>query len=83
MARIIQKITCKLPEGQQRIESGPLQVNEDWPGTFIRGDNAIYYAFSLQLMLDRLKREGIQLIPFGEENILKNLIEDLNSCQSQ
>jgi hypothetical protein len=24
-----------------RIETGPLQIDDDWPGVFIRGDNAL------------------------------------------
>jgi len=28
------------PEDGKRVETGPLQVGDDWPGMFIRGDNA-------------------------------------------
>lgn len=31
-----------------RPETGSLQFGEDWPGTFIRGDNAMYLAYSLE-----------------------------------
>ena len=24
-----------------RVETGPLQIDDDWPGVFIRGDNAL------------------------------------------
>lgn len=35
-----------------RLETGPVQVNQDWPGVFIRGDNAAYYSMHLRAMLD-------------------------------
>lgn len=30
-----------------RPETGPMQFGEDWPGIFIRGDNAAHYAYCL------------------------------------
>lgn len=29
------------PEGLPRMESGPVQFGDDWPGVFIRGDHAL------------------------------------------
>lgn len=37
---------------ESRVETGPLQFNDDWPGTFIRGDNAGWYAMLLGQLLD-------------------------------
>lgn len=34
-----------------RVETGPLQFGDDWPGTFIRGDNAFGYRLALQRVL--------------------------------
>lgn len=31
-----------------RVETGPVQFGDDWPGIFIRGDNAFGYAMELQ-----------------------------------
>ena len=42
----------KLPGVADRVETGPVQFGDDWPGTFIRGDNAGHYAMYLQLFLD-------------------------------
>lgn len=39
------------PEGG-RVETGPVQFGDDWPGTFIRGDNAGYYALLLNQLLE-------------------------------
>ena|ERR1700720_1643418 len=42
----IRKLEVKLPPND-RIETGPVQFNDDWPGFFIRGDNA----FALRLAM--------------------------------
>lgn len=30
----------RLPAAEPRVESGPLQIGNDWPGTFFRGDES-------------------------------------------
>lgn len=35
-----------------RIETGVLAINDDWPGVFIRGDDAAYYAACTRHLLD-------------------------------
>lgn len=30
-----------MPDGMQRMESGPIQFGDDWPGFFLRGDHAM------------------------------------------
>jgi hypothetical protein len=42
-------------DGQGRVETGPVRFGDDWPGTFIRGDNAFYYAMSLRQVIHGLK----------------------------
>jgi len=54
----IQKITVENLE--ERIETGPLQINDDWPGTFIRGDNAAYYALMLGELLSTRKEDDYE-----------------------
>lgn len=34
-------IKLPLPDGMPRMESGPVQFGDDWPGIFLRGDNAV------------------------------------------
>lgn len=34
-----------------RIENGPIQFGADWPGVFIRGDDALGYAATLRKLL--------------------------------
>lgn len=43
------------PEGG-RVEDGPVQFGDDWPGTFLRGDSSAGYAISLQMVLDEYAR---------------------------
>jgi hypothetical protein len=61
----MQKITADLSEipcpfGDRphgaRVETGPLQINNDWPGVFIRGDNAMYDAMQCRQAHARLKK---------------------------
>jgi hypothetical protein len=41
-----------LPEQENRVESGAVQFGNDWPGVFIRGDNALFYAMALKRVLE-------------------------------
>lgn len=62
----IQTITAdlsQLPEPfpgspANRVETGALQINDDWPGVFIRGDNAMHYAMSVKQVLTKLEAES-------------------------
>lgn len=42
-----------LPEQSERVETGPLRFGTDWPGLFIRGDDAGRHAWSLHCILER------------------------------
>lgn len=42
----------------ERIETGPVQFNDDWPGVFIRGDNAMFYGMALKSLLSMLKNDN-------------------------
>lgn len=58
----------------QRVETGPLQVNDDWPGIFIRGDSALMgFAPALSAVL-----EGSDS-PI-DHSICKELLHLLQSC---
>ncbi len=62
-----------LPQATPRVETGPVQFGDDWPGIFIRGDNAFHYAINLSLALDK-----VQTDPFVWAT-LKSLAHDLAS----
>lgn len=60
------------PEGG-RVETGAVQFGDDWPGVFIRGDNAFRYAMALQ--------EAMETIPEGFKKIqIKSLCKLLGEA---
>ena len=61
-----------------RIETGPLQFDDDWPGVFIRGDNALFYAGAIDRALAELAESGIGDVITC--SVLKGLAKTLHSC---
>lgn len=61
------------PEDGGRVETGPVQFGDDWPGIFIRGDNAAYYAMTLRSVLET---GGTVL----ERGMLESLYDGLRGC---
>ena len=64
MSRKIQKLTVDLSqipcpfdmrEHAERVETGPVQFNDDWPGFFLRGDSTLYYAMCLENVLNAVE----------------------------
>ena len=43
-----------LPGGSAYAVTGAVQFSDDWPGLFIRGDNAIVVAFAIRQLQARL-----------------------------
>lgn len=72
------KLTCKLPDGLSRIETGPLQINDDWPGTFIRGDDSAYYAHVLEYIIPILEKNNC--CPLTIIGPVKSLRGNLGCC---
>jgi len=70
----------RLPEqnGIQRLETGPLQVGDDWPGVFIRGDAAAYYAIEIKRAIEiaECNDPGNAFV----YHALRKLAEILRSC---
>lgn len=64
-----------LPSGD-RPETGPMRFGDDWPGVFIRGDNALMgYAPAVH--------RAMQALPESEwltRSQLSGLLETLKSC---
>ena len=69
-----------LPATTERIETGPLQFGDDWPGVFIRGDSSGYYAMTLKLLIDNLENKRYEDIDWLTINNLKNLKGELTGC---
>lgn len=38
----------KLPAVAERVEDGPIQFGDDWPGSFLRGDTCAFFAIHLE-----------------------------------
>jgi len=64
----------------QRIETGAVVFGEDWPGVFIRGDDAFNYAIQLAHLLDVLhgSEDPIVLLALNTMDGLRQL---LLSCE--
>ncbi len=61
------------PEGG-RVESGPTQFGDDWPGVFIRGDSAFNYVINLETMLRGDNHPFIKSQLKGLRNLLAGCI---------
>jgi hypothetical protein len=51
----------QLPVQESRVESGAIRFGADWPGLFLRGDQAMWLAHCLKHTIARL--EGTTLLP--------------------
>lgn len=58
-----------------RMGTGAVQFGDDWPGVFIRGDNALYYAKLLNDLLDSQPKTI-------SNNVLRDLADLLSECDS-
>lgn len=68
----------KLPAVEQRVETGPVQFGEDWPGLFIRGDAAIFFAMHLRTLLD-IKTSDPEW--YFSKQVVLELLSDLESSK--
>ncbi len=75
-----QCIKIDLGTAAPRMESGPLQFNEQWPGVYIDGQTACYAAFILRQVLDSVDDKGKADFPVFERATISSLVETLNSC---
>jgi len=67
----IRKIDVEL---DKRVETGPTQFNDDWPGIFIRGDRAAYFASCLEGYLNG-QNDAFTLAT------VRNIVTVLRSCR--
>lgn len=72
-------VMLPLPEGLERMESGPIQFGDDWAGVFIRGDNAIHMAMLMNTAAEALR------VSIGDQisaTQLKGYAKLISSCVS-
>lgn len=43
----------------KRAETGPMQFGDDWPGVFIRGDNAAHFVHGLEHLLEWVDKQPV------------------------
>jgi hypothetical protein len=66
----------ELPHMTERVETGAVQFgSQDWPGVFIRGDNAFNYAMHLRALLDASDDTNV----IGKM-VVQGLLDLLDSC---
>jgi len=61
-----------------RVESGPIQFGDDWPGLFLRGDEAIPMGLVLR---DHVAAVPLELLGSIDRNVLTDLATALLSCE--
>lgn len=76
------KIACTGRELNSRIETGAIQFGDDWPGIFIRGDNALHFGVTLHTLFDVIEHNDIEQIDPITCVILKGLADLLMSCDN-
>jgi hypothetical protein len=64
-----------LAPAEPRVETGPLQFGDDWPGLFIRGDEALGLADTLNAAAAFLPAEFSAI-----RTLLNSVSELLGSC---
>lgn len=64
----------------ERVETGVVQFEDDWPGVFIRGDNAAFLAMQIRLIEREIVAKPIVgSQPFVAKAALNSLIRLLES----
>lgn len=63
----------KLPAVEDRVETGAIQFGDDWPGLFIRGDNAMVLSLAIGQIVELIERMTWPVSPAGGILIRANL----------
>lgn len=64
-----------------RNETGPLKIGDDWPGYFIRGDDALALADQLLVFARVIEGKNIAVRPDEAASALRRLSENLAAVQ--
>lgn len=70
----------KVPGVEERVETGPLQFGDDWPGVFIRGDHALVDAMTLQAAMSSISFSD-DITGEMARSVIEGLISTLSSCR--
>lgn len=69
----IRKLVIELPPNE-RVETGPVQFNDDWPGFFIRGD----YAFAIRLAIANVLFNPHDVFGLTQLRALATMLDECN-----
>lgn len=75
----VKKMKKEVVKKSVRAETGMMTFGDDWPGIFLRGDSALYYAHVLDLLLTYYCKDEMNAIDKAQITSLQNL---LNSCSA-
>jgi hypothetical protein len=56
---------------EDRVETGALQFNDDWPGLFVRGDDCIYLSMLLHKIINN------EEFDIFDRTVIKSLIREI------
>jgi hypothetical protein len=74
MPQLDGKYNLRRVDHELRAETGPLQFGEDWPGVFIRGDEALGLADRINMCLTS------GLMPPASLPLFREVVDLLISC---
>jgi len=71
----------QLPPQEERVETGAVRFGDDWPGYFMRGDNAMFFAIALdrylKIQAERYARPEEQILHTILKNVATNILEQV------
>lgn len=67
----------KLPPVEERVETGAVQFGDDWPGYFIRGDNAFHIVLCIRQIEDIIAKHNLSIEAFLPLSGLTGLKDDI------
>jgi hypothetical protein len=65
---------------QTRPATGTMQFGDDWPGVFVRGEQALYYAMQLGVLLERLPEKEKEKVGVTLLSSIEDLSKIFGSC---
>lgn len=67
----------------KRLETGTIQERNDWPGLFIRGDDALHYVLELKGIVRWLKQNKFNELEPLTFSYLEELLKDLSNVRQR
>jgi hypothetical protein len=68
-------------DSEPRIESGSVVFGSDWPGLFLRGDDAFHFGMHLRTILDAAEKAGAE--KSLSLHVVRGLLDELLSADAR